>query len=256
MGPDAGQRLTELWDHHGRLTFSDSVTKGDDLWRDVDPVVVDMEIAGVVSHVVSKSRLLQEQRESLESNLQDIDYVIANVPASARGYFEMRREMAFGAALSSPLSPIPLASSPDAEVPILAPRSVRLGSRPPQASGAISCSRWLAGFGSGQSEPMDDHQRRVWSRMIEYIEDYERGALGLGALCSSLEGLLGASDLRDQGLVEEFWNHFVEIDAEHELRTEAWAPVGAASDERLRQALAAYKAWVRDVLSTTDDSKT
>lgn len=78
---------------------------------------------------------------------------------------------------------------------------------------------------------MDDHQRRVWSRMIDYIEDYERGALGLGALCSSLKGLLGASDLRDQGLVEEFWNHFVEIDAEHELRTEAWAPVGAASDD-------------------------
>jgi hypothetical protein len=83
----------ELWDHHGRLPFPDSVSKGDDLWADIDPVVVDMEIAGVVSQVVSKSRLLQEQRESLESDLQDLDYVIANVPAPARGYFEMLREM-------------------------------------------------------------------------------------------------------------------------------------------------------------------
>lgn len=94
MGLDAArQRLRELWDHHGRVPFPDSVDKGEDVWQEIDPVVVDMEIAGLVSHVVCKSRLLQEQRESLESNLQDLDYVIANVPAPARGYFEMLRAM-------------------------------------------------------------------------------------------------------------------------------------------------------------------
>jgi hypothetical protein len=44
------------------------------------------------------------------------------------------------------------------------------------------------------------------------------------------------------------------IDAEHELRTEPWAPAGSASDEALDQALDTLTEWVTAMLAA--DSST
>jgi len=91
--------------------------------------------------------------------------------------------------------------------------------------------------------------------MLSAIDSYDAGNLDLGTLCSQLEGLLGASDLHDQSLVTEFWNHFVEIDIEHELRSEAWAPTASSSDEHLRDALLAYRRWVETTLAAEDHQR-
>ena len=103
---------------------------------------------------------------------------------------------------------------------------------------------------------MDEHQIRIWRRMIEALDNYETGVVDLQKLASDLKGLLAATDLHDQNLTAEFWDHFVEIDMELELRTEAWAPSGSASDQRLRDAVDGYRRWVETVLATTDELRT
>ena len=96
---------------------------------------------------------------------------------------------------------------------------------------------------------MDDHQRRVWGRMITVLDDFDAGVIDLSTLCSQLKGLLGASDIHGEALIREFWDHFLQIDMELELRTESWAAPGAASDHRLRAALTHYRRWVEATLA-------
>jgi hypothetical protein len=102
---------------------------------------------------------------------------------------------------------------------------------------------------------VDEHERRVWSRMIASIDAYRAGDLTLAKLVPDLQGLLGAADLHDTRIINEFWDHTAPIDMELELRTEAWAPKGSASDEHLDRALDAFEVWARSVLDSTDQAR-
>jgi hypothetical protein len=102
---------------------------------------------------------------------------------------------------------------------------------------------------------MDEHQRRVWGRVADQLDAYDTGELALGQLISNLQGLLGAADIHDQGLIEQFWDHLTPIDGEHELRTEPWAPPGTASDQRLTQALTDFRAWATTLLKDPDTNR-
>jgi hypothetical protein len=102
---------------------------------------------------------------------------------------------------------------------------------------------------------MEKYQRKLWEQMLERIAAFEAGEVGLSKLASDLRGLLTASDLHDTKLISEFWDHFHRIDMEDELRTEGWAPPGAASDEALNAALNDYRRWVTHVLATTNDRR-
>jgi hypothetical protein len=102
---------------------------------------------------------------------------------------------------------------------------------------------------------VDDHQRRVWGRMLDSLDAYDAGIIDLAKLSSDLKGLLGAADLHDESLVTDFWDHFAEIEMELELRTEGWAPAGSSSDERLKEALGGYRQWVQAVLSDANDQR-
>jgi hypothetical protein len=102
---------------------------------------------------------------------------------------------------------------------------------------------------------MDEHQRRTWGRMLEQVDAYDAGDVTLAQLVTNLQGLLGATDLRDDALVREFWNHEAPIDMELELRTENWAPPGSANDDNLRGAIADYRVWASNVLATTDNER-
>jgi hypothetical protein len=103
---------------------------------------------------------------------------------------------------------------------------------------------------------MNEHQRRVWERMVESIDSYRAGRVNLGKLVSDLRGLMGAADLHDESLIDAFWNHEAPIDMELELRTEPWAPADSASDAGLDRAIEGFRAWALDTLASTDDQRT
>lgn len=102
---------------------------------------------------------------------------------------------------------------------------------------------------------MDEHQRRVWGRILERLDDYESGEVGLRKLLADLRGLLDAADLHDQRVINEFRSYFAPLEGEYELRTEPWAPDGLASDERLDEALRDLRGWALAVLRDTDDRR-
>jgi hypothetical protein len=102
---------------------------------------------------------------------------------------------------------------------------------------------------------VDEHQRRVWGRMVEVLDTYDAGDISLHKLVSDLQGLLGASDLHDPSVVSEFWEHFSKIEGEVELRTEPWAPPGLSTDESLRRALSEYRTWVLAILGDASSER-
>jgi hypothetical protein len=92
--------------------------------------------------------------------------------------------------------------------------------------------------------------------MVERVALFRAGQLDLRTLVQNLQGLLGAADLHDDRLVDEFWMHEAPIDGELELLTESWAPPGAASEEALEDHLTLFVRWVESVLADTDDART
>jgi len=102
---------------------------------------------------------------------------------------------------------------------------------------------------------VDEHQRRVVSQMLDEVSRYRSGDLEIRALVQNLQGLMGAADFHAERLRDEFWNVEAEISMEMELRTEAWAPTGSASDERLEDGLTAFVAWVNGLLSDADPTR-
>lgn len=102
---------------------------------------------------------------------------------------------------------------------------------------------------------MDQHQRRVWGRMLERLDDHESGDVGLGKLLVDLRGLLDAADLHNRRVIDEFWLYFAPLEGEYELRTEPWAPPGLAGDEALEEALRSFREWAVAVLRETGDER-
>ena len=100
-----------------------------------------------------------------------------------------------------------------------------------------------------QAWAVDDHQRKMWAAMLIQIGEYRAGRLRLGALIGGLRGLFVEADPHDAAIREQFEDMWSPIDAEHELRTEPWAPAGSASDEALDQALDTFTEWVSAILA-------
>jgi hypothetical protein len=88
----------------------------------------------------------------------------------------------------------------------------------------------------------------MWMRIVERIDDYERDDGDLGKPVRDLRGLFVEADPHDPEIRSDFEEYWSPIDAEHELRTEPWAPAGAANDEKLSASLDAFKSWVLAVL--------
>jgi hypothetical protein len=83
----------------------------------------------------------------------------------------------------------------------------------------------------------------MWQRMIERVDDFDIGEDDLGSLVRDLRGLFVEADPHDAEARSEFESHWSSIDAEHELRSEPWAPPGAASDDALARSLGAFRSW-------------
>lgn len=102
---------------------------------------------------------------------------------------------------------------------------------------------------------VDDHQRKMWAAMLEQISEYRAGRLDLGALTERLRGLYVEADPHRAAVREQFEDMWSPIDAEHELRTEPWAPASSASDAALVQALDAFTDWVTEILAADSTSE-
>jgi hypothetical protein len=102
---------------------------------------------------------------------------------------------------------------------------------------------------------VDDHQRAMWSRMLDEITDFQLGRLELGRLIDDLRGLGVEADPHDADLRDQLTLRIAELEMEHELRTEPWAPQGAASDDRLKDGIEAMGAFVWEVLATSETTE-
>jgi len=68
-------------------------------------------------------------------------------------------------------------------------------------------------------------------------------------IVQDLRGLYIEADSHDAGVRDQFEVMWSPIDAQDELRTEPWDPLGSASNETLTQALDAFAEWVIDMLA-------
>jgi len=87
--------------------------------------------------------------------------------------------------------------------------------------------------------------------MLDRLELFETGRLDLGKLVADLRGLFIEADPHDPETRSEFEEVWAPLDAEHELRTEDWAPRGLGSDESLARSLGEFRQWVIFVLSNS-----
>ncbi len=68
---------------------------------------------------------------------------------------------------------------------------------------------------------MNDHQRRLWERMLKTIESYRDGAMSLPQLVGELEGALDAGDFRDDALVNRFYDFWGPLEITNAVKGDA-----------------------------------
>ena len=91
--------------------------------------------------------------------------------------------------------------------------------------------------------------------MLDRVADFEQRGLDLGLLVRDLRGLFIEADPHDASIRSDFESKWSPIDAEYELRTESWAPAGAASDGNLANVLGRFRSWVEAVLAADTSSE-
>ena len=84
--------LNELWQEHQRDPFP-SGCAGKEIFG-VDLVMVDADIAGLVSHVVGGTSLSLDQRKILAKIRNELEFVVPNLPRHARPYFARLAQIA------------------------------------------------------------------------------------------------------------------------------------------------------------------
>lgn len=58
----------------------------------------------------------------------------------------------------------------------------------------------------------DEHQLRIWKEMIEKINDYLSGSEDYRVFVKRLEGLLDASEIKDQDLIKEWYKFWTPLE--------------------------------------------
>jgi hypothetical protein len=94
---------------------------------------------------------------------------------------------------------------------------------------------------------MDDHQRRLFTQMLEQLDLYNAGSVNLDRLVNNLGGLLGAADLADPAVIDAFYKALAPIDKQAELLTQPWAPRSSFSPAALETALDRCRAWIQNM---------
>ena len=95
----------------------------------------------------------------------------------------------------------------------------------------------------------------MWDSMMVEVDRFRSGDLPLARLVDDLRGLYVEADPHEPHVRSEFEVLWSRLDGENELRTEPWAPHGAASDTNLASYLDEFTAWVRSVLANDESSE-
>lgn len=91
----------------------------------------------------------------------------------------------------------------------------------------------------------------MWNRMIARVGKFRQGEMSLARLVDDLRGLYVERILMIRLSATPFEQHWSIIDSELEIRTEPWASPGAASEQRLTEALVDFESWVQGLLVTS-----
>lgn len=68
---------------------------------------------------------------------------------------------------------------------------------------------------------MNDHQHRLWLRMLKMIERYREGAISLPQLVGELEGAMDAGEFREATLVDRFYGFWGPLEITHAVKGDA-----------------------------------
>lgn len=91
--------------------------------------------------------------------------------------------------------------------------------------------------------------------MLDRVADHRAGSISLSRLVDDLRGLYVEADPHDPEVRSDFEAAWSPIDGQSLLRTEPWAPPGAASDATLDRVLNEFVLWVGTVLAADDASE-
>lgn len=97
---------------------------------------------------------------------------------------------------------------------------------------------------AGQDVLVDDHQRAMWTRMLDRLLAFETDEIDLTKLVRDLRGLFVEADPHAAHLRDDFELHWIELDMNDELRTQTWAPPGAYDKARVHRGIDAFRDWV------------
>ena len=107
-----------------------------------------------------------------------------------------------------------------------------------------------------QCDLVEDYQRALIGRMVEHLDLYASGRTPLPKLVEDLLGLFEASDPRELEIRDSFQWLWSDLDRECELRTQPWAPAGAADDDRLAGVIGELRLWATQVAAGESPSRT
>lgn len=72
-----------------------------------------------------------------------------------------------------------------------------------------------------QRVEMNEHQHRLWLRMLETIESYRKRSISFPQLLGELEGALDAGEFQDAALVERFYDFWQPLEITNAVRGNA-----------------------------------
>lgn len=87
-----------------------------------------------------------------------------------------------------------------------------------------------------------DHQKRLWQSMIRFTDDYLAGKIAFSAMVASLEGILDASDIKDQDVIKKWYDMWTPLEI---IRADTDASV---SDEEKMKAAKEMKIYLQSVI--------
>jgi hypothetical protein len=95
---------------------------------------------------------------------------------------------------------------------------------------------------------MNDHQKRIWKRMISSLDAYRSSRTGFYKMVGDLEGGLDAGEFHDQTLIRGFYDLWEELEIARSLDGDA-VPFAEVDDK-----VDAMQRFLRDELSDAEGS--